>query len=141
NEKNEFQGVVYAVLEPDYMEILMSSTLYTPDMWAALLHVNSYDALWVGANFLDKTRLDYHSQTGQRALFRQLENSGAVPFEWDSGDARQIVAASTITGYAGNSERPLMIVMGRSHQAAMAAWLRLVYIQAGLLLFFTVAAF
>ena len=141
NDKNEFEGVVYAVLEPDYMEILMSSTLYTPDMWAALLHVNSHDLLLVGANFLDKTRLEYHSKTGQHALFHQLEGSGHAPFEWNNGDARQIVAASTVTGYAGNTERPLMIVMGRDYEVAMAGWIRLVYIQLGLLLFFAAASF
>jgi len=135
NQQNAFQGVTFAVLEADYIEMLMGSTLYTPDMWAALMHVDSGDAIRVGAIQPGHNRRAV-SDEELRDLLPRLMKDGRVTFVSDAGHEGQIIAASVITGYAGNADRPLLIVMGRSHEDAMTAWRRLAYIQTGLFALF-----
>ena len=141
NEKNEFDGTVFAVLEPDYIEILMSSTLYTPDMWAALAHLESKEVLWTGANLFTGSEAGLDPAAQLQNLMPPIVESRRRPVVWDDRDTKQIIATSTIGTYAGNAERPLLVVMGRSHDAAMSGWQRLAYLQAGLFLLFAAAAY
>lgn len=140
NDQNVFEGVVFAVLEPDYIEMLMSSTLYTPDMWAALIHQNSQDALIVGARPFEKGS-DFDSEHDLRTLLPELPDSPSAAFVWDNFSEAQMIATSTISGYAGNSSRSLQVVMGRSYSGALAGWIRLAYIQAGLFILFALMAY
>lgn len=140
NDQNVFEGVVFAVLEPDYIEMLMSSTLYTPDMWAALIHQNSQDALIVGASPFE-TRSSFDSEHDLRVLLPELPDAPSAAFVWDNFSEAQMIATSTISGYAGNSARSLQVVMGRSYSEALAGWIRLAYIQAGLFILFALMAY
>lgn len=139
NADNRLQGVAFAVLDPGYLEMLMSSTLYTPDMWVALRHVDSSDALRVGAlPSGDGTWVMSNEELRER--LPSLMQEGPATFRRQRDNHDHILSVVLISGYAGNADRPLMVVAGRSHAEAMATWLRLTYIQASLFLLFALAA-
>lgn len=140
DEDNRYQGAVFAVLEADYIEMLMRSTLYTTDMWATLLHVESGEAVRVeaGAEGIGKEDLSRGALEG--ALPRLTRTSGPTYIHDEDGDDTHLVTATTISGYAGNAERPLVVVTGRNYEEAMEAWRRRAYMQLGLFLLFAVAA-
>lgn len=139
DSQNQFQGVAFAVLDPDYVEMLMSSTLYTSDMWVALRHVDSVETLKVGAKPTEDGGW-VMSNAELREQLPALQHEGRATFRRKVRGNDQIVSFALITGYAGNADRPLLVVAGRSHEQAMAAWLRLAYIQGGLYLLFALAA-
>lgn len=137
DRQNTFQGVIYAVLDPEYIERLLNSTLYTTDMWAALMHMRSGDAVRVGALWSES---DPHAASGAalRARLPLLMGDRSATLAHDNGRlGSQLVAASTISSYAGNAERPLLVVTGRNYSNALAAWRRIAYLQA---LLFTLIA-
>lgn len=130
DEYNRFQGVAFAVLNAEYMELLMASTLYTPDMWAALVHVETGDALRVGARLPKGRQASFEKEL--RALLPQIGDAGRSTFIQALNQHDQIVAANLITSYAGNTDRTLLVVTGRNYHDALKGWLRLAYMQAGL---------
>lgn len=137
---NAFQGVVFAVLDADHIEILMGATLYTPDMWASLLHIDAGDAVRVGASGWIGGQGAVTSEDLQAQL-PNLSTAGRAAFIRDNAPhAPQIVVASTISGYAMNADRPLMVITGRNYDEAMAAWRRSAYLQAALFALFSLAA-
>lgn len=141
DEQNVFQGVVFAILEPSYIEKLMGSTLYTPDMWAALLHLDAGQGIWVGTSQAPARRPPVLSQQEIASLLPHISDLDRKSFVWSGTETRHIMAVSAVKGLVSPGEKPLMVVMGRSHDEAMDNWKRLVYIQAGLFLLLAVSAY
>ncbi len=141
DDQNAFQGVVFAVLEASYIEKLMSSTLYTSDMWALLMHVDANDGVWVGDRPADMSGSQALPQADVDGLMQGLSDRNQISIVWEGEEKRHIIAASAITGLAGPGEKPLMVIMGRCHDDAMARWVRLTFTQAGLFLLLAGSAY
>lgn len=60
DEKGEFEGLIVAILDPEYFKVLLSSVNYTPDMWASLASSDGKLFLFVpehiGTEGMDLTR-------------------------------------------------------------------------------------
>jgi diguanylate cyclase (GGDEF)-like protein/PAS domain S-box-containing protein len=136
DQAGRFEGVVFAVLEPDYLSRLMESTLYADDMWGTLRHMTSGDIVRVGDNW----RGEDERPTAQEIAYDADAVAKGRAVIQAGTDRPQMVATSNIVGYAGNADRPLMVAIGRDYHQAMAPWRRLAYLQGGLFLLFACAA-
>jgi len=130
-----FAGVVVVTLEADYVRGLMESTLYAPDMWAELTHIDSRESIRVQSAIPSKLLTGSGSSTGSSTV--QAANESLL----QSGHhhtARQLMATRSITSYTPLTKLPLLIVTGRDYHEAMADWRRFAYLQVGLLVLFII---
>lgn len=142
DRSGRFAGVVAAAVEPRYIKGLMESTLYAPDMWAALRHRDSRAAIRVGGGGASEQRYEPLALMGDNIgpvpLPPPLSSDKSKVMPLGGPDSRQLMATSTVADYAAISSPPLEIVTGRDFHAAMADWRRFAYLQGGLLALFIV---
>jgi len=137
DRSGDFQGIVYASFEPEYIRTLMMSTLYTPDMWAALIHIDGDAALQVRGNVPDANQIAISHETLQRLLPSRAHNEDFTVIRADMPGDPQLVAASVAASHPGIAHHPLWVVTGRDYHAALTSWRHLAYVQAGLFGLFT----
>lgn len=141
SDLDEFQGVVFAVLEASYIEMLMKSTLYTPDMWAVLMHVDAHNGIGVGPRPTNSAGLAQPSKAEVHVLLQSMSERNQVSIVSEAGTEAQIIAASAVVGLTAPGEKPLLVIMGREHDEAMSSWRRLGFTQAGLFLLLAGSAY
>src|SRR5690606_12528144 len=109
SDLDEFQGVVFAVLEASYIEMLMKSTLYTPDMWAVLMHVDAHNGIGVGPRPTDSAGLAQPSKAEVQVLLQSMSERNQVSIVSEAGTEAQIIAASAVVGLTAPGEKPLLV--------------------------------
>ncbi len=142
DRSGRFVGVVAATVNPDYIKGLMQSTLYAPDMWAALRHKDSRAAIRVGGGGAAVQRHDPLAMVGDNLeplpLPPPLSTNESRFMLLEGADSPQLTAASAIAGYSSMAPLPLQVVTGRDFHSILAEWRRFAYVQGGLLLLFIV---
>ena len=122
--RGKFAGIVYAGLDPEYFDVLLSSVLYAPDMHVALAH-------WDGAVFLvvppnkvvagmdlaaPGSFISRHRESGQAATLLTGRSMAA-------GEDR-IMASRTVIRAGLRVDKPLVILVSRELSAMYLPWRR-----------------
>ncbi|CAN5915879.1 hypothetical protein BH11PSE8_BH11PSE8_22650 [soil metagenome] len=133
-----FGGIVVATLDPRYFRMLLHSTVYAGDVWAAIGHgdgillMHEPSQLLVGGVDLDRPGSFFrrHRESGQVAT----TSTGIVAA---TGEHR-LMAQRTI--HAPSLDKPFVVAVSRSTDALYAPWLHQTVSYAGLYVLFVVSA-
>ncbi|MBF0158238.1 MAG: response regulator [Magnetococcales bacterium] len=128
----EFQGIVAATLDPDYFKALLSSVLYTPDMWSSITHED-------GMIFLvEPEREDVAGKELNHpdSLFTRHQQSGLVESiragpSQVAGEER-LLALRTIRNADLPLDKTLVVGVSRHLASIYAAWYREARLQGSL---------
>lgn len=130
--RGEFAGIIVATLDPEYFNILMTSVLYAPDMWAAIAHGDGIQFLMVP---------EREGQAGKNlaqpgSFFTRHRDSGKetdvlTGIAYATGEERMMAVRSIQTAKL-RQDKPLVIAVGRDLSAVYAAWRKDCQIQGGL---------
>ncbi len=130
--RGEFAGIIVATLDPEYFNILMTSVLYAPDMWAAIAHGDGIQFLMVP---------EREGQAGKNlaqpgSFFTRHRDSGKetdvlTGIAYATGEERMMAVRSIQTAKL-RQDKPLIVAVGRDLSAVYAAWRKDCQIQGGL---------
>lgn len=130
--RGEFAGVITATFDPDYFKSLMTSVLYSPDMWDGIVHGDGVLFLMVPERKgLPGTNL---AQPG--SFFTRHRDSG-LPITVLSGTVyatqeERMMAQHTVQPAALAMDKPLVVAVSRDLDAIFQPWRRDALIQGGL---------
>ena len=132
DERGEFGGVVTATLDPEYLNQLLGSVRYAPDVWSHLVHGNGKLFLTVPAQpgmegaDVDKpgSFRNRHLESGQSATVM----SGIT---LTTGEER-LMAQRTINPAYLRQDKPMTLAVSRDLASIFAVWRRDSAIRAGL---------
>lgn len=121
-EHGEFAGLMAATLDPEYFRTLMSSVLYTDDMWTAVAHGDGTQFLMVP---------DRDGQVGKNlaqpgSFFSRHRDSGRTSnvftgVVYATGEERMMAIRSVQPAQLAQ-DKPLVVAAGRRLDAIYAAW-------------------
>lgn len=122
--QGEFRGLVYATLDNQYFETLMQSVLYTPDMWSVAVHsdgplfLRRPDSGNIAGIDLGQgsTLFNRHRASGQQATVQYGLTTGQ--------DGEQIVALYTVSAPNLNTDKTLVVAVGREMNQVFSLWRR-----------------
>lgn len=138
DSNGRLQGAVVVTLDPIYLRNLMESTLYAPDMWAALRHVDYDTVIRVHGGIAGEHHDVQPGEIGLSEMPQTLQDGAPMVMDSHDGSSRQLVATSTIVSNSVVAALPLQAIMGRDYSVAMADWRRFAYLQVALLGLFIV---
>jgi len=123
DDKGRFNGYVLAILDPDYFRLLLTSTLYAPDMRVSLIH---------GDGKVIFRAPDPEGLTGQDVLerpesfFRRYLDSGADRLVLEGPSAapggERLAALQAILPQQTPADKPLVIAASRDLAAIFVPW-------------------
>ncbi len=117
-----FQGVISATLDPAYLRSLLHSTLYAPDVWAALVHGDGR-LLMIEPTRDGMAGLDL-AQPGSffsRHLATRQAASVLTGTVTATGE-RRMMAQRTVQPASLALDKPLVVAVSRGQDAIFAAW-------------------
>lgn len=130
--KGEFAGIVSATMDPEYFKTVMTSVLYAPDMWSALMHGDGVQIMMMP---------EREGQAGKNlaqpgSFFTRHRDSGKqtsmlVGMSYATGEER-LMALHSVQPPKLNQDKPLIVAVGRDLKTVYAAWRRDLRIQGGL---------
>ena len=127
-----FGGVVTAMLEPDYFQVVLHSVIYASDMWAAIAHADGPVLMYEPPN--DVALGTDLNKPG--SFFRRHMDSGAAatvlrgkPLAGGIGD--RMVAQRTVKPSAVPLDKGLVIAVSRDEAALLAVWRNQTQLYAG----------
>ena len=117
-----FNGVVTAGVDPDYIEAILRSALYAPDMWNTIMHGSGTRFLTVSNQH---TALDTSLNTpcilfNRHTSSRKPENIYAERTYYN-GESR-MTALLTIQPEALKMDTSLVVISSRNNEAILATW-------------------
>jgi len=130
--KGEFAGIVSALLDPEYFNVLLQSVLYAPDMSTAIVHGDGKAFLHIpvggpvpGADLAKPgSFFSRHRETGQTATV-------LTGITLSTGDDR-MMAMRTFKRANLSIDKPLIIAVSRNLSAIYAPWRKDVLLDSGL---------
>ncbi|MFU8789882.1 MAG: PAS domain S-box protein [Methylobacter sp.] len=130
--QGEFAGIVSGTLEPDYFKTLLSSVLYTPDMWSAIAHGDGLQFLMVP----ERKDLEGINLAQPGSFFTRHRDSGQAVntltgTAYSTGE-RRMMALHTVNPARLNMDKPLVVTVNRDLDAVFTFWRRDVWAQVGL---------
>ena len=132
DDQGRFNGYVLAILDPAYFRLLLSTTVYAPDMRAAVIHA---DGLVV------YRAPDPEGLTGQdlrarpQSLYRRFLDSGADQAVLEgpaAGGDERLMALRTIRPGRTPADKPLVAAISRARAAVFAPWHQETWVRLGL---------
>ncbi len=135
--RGEFAGLVTATLNPDYFRSLMSSVLYTPDMWDAVAHGDG--TLFLMQPEREQLRGSNLAQPG--SFFTQHRQSGLTATVtsgkiYSTGEMR-MMAQRTVQPAVLKMDQPLVIAVSRDLEALYRPWRQNALFQLSVLVIFS----
>ena len=132
----KFAGVITASLDPEYFTTLLSSVLYSKDMFAVVTHYDGTKILatsnapeWVGTNrYKPETFFLKHRNSGLRTTIQTGKSAAS--------GRDDMAAFSTVQHATLKFDKPLVITTSRSLTNIYELWRRDALIQAELFMFF-----
>lgn len=127
----EFAGVVSAALDPDYLDVVLRSVLYAPDMSVALIHGD-------GRVFLvsprDESALGSEAAAPGSLLSRHLESaqlSTTLTGSLSAAGEERLMVQRTFSRGDLAMDKPLVVGVSRKLSAIYGAWWRRAYEYSG----------
>ena len=120
--KGEFAGIVSALLDPEYFDVLLNSVLYAPDMWTSLAHADGKVFVFMPPNEqavgIDLAQpgsfFTRHRESGQTATV--MTGTGYATGE------EHMMAVRTIRPANVPMDKPLVVGVSRDLSAIYAPW-------------------
>ena len=132
DDQGRFNGYVLAILDPEYFRLLLGTTVYAPDMRAAVIHA---------AGLVVYRAPDPEGLTGQdlrarpQTLYRRFLDSGAdqaVLAGLSAGGDERLMALRTIRPARTPADQPLVVAISRERSAIFAPWYQETWVRLGL---------
>jgi diguanylate cyclase (GGDEF)-like protein/PAS domain S-box-containing protein len=122
DENGQFDGIVVAGLDADYFSTLLTSVLYAPDMWSAVMHTDG--GLFVivpQRNDINKVQLLKPTTPFQQHQKSQQKESTQRGWSELSQDKR-IVAFRTIQPPELKMDKALIVAISRNEKVILHEW-------------------
>ena len=123
DDQGRFNGYLLAIVDPDYFRLLLSSTLYAPDMRVSVVH---------GEGLVVFRTPDPEGLTGQdvrqlpHSFFRRFWDSGAEHLVLEGPSAapggERLAALQAIRPRETTADQPLIVTTSRDLAAILAPW-------------------
>ena len=140
NGKGKFGGAIWATLDPEYFDTLLSSVLYAPDMLASLIHGDGKVVFRVP----DPQRIAGIDLATPGSAFTQHVRS-ARPTSVFLGTAAatgedRLTVLHTINPASARLDKALIIALSRERSGLYGSWRKEAYQQGGLLAIIVITA-
>ena len=132
DRQGQFAGVVSAAADPVDMDILLNSVRYSDDMQALLAHADG--KIFVSAAVLGQA-LGKDLSAPTELFSQHLQSQQSLSHfqgPLTAGDETRLVVMRSIAPAALAMDKPLVVVLDRTHQALFGAWQREVFNRAAL---------
>ncbi|MCE5182441.1 MAG: diguanylate cyclase [Betaproteobacteria bacterium] len=122
--RGEFAGIVTATLDPDYFKTLMTSVLYTPDMWDSIGHGDGLLFLMVP----EREGMSGKNLAQPGSFFTRHRDSGKVAevltgTVYATNEVR-MMAQHTVYSSTLKMDKPLIVAVSRDLDTIFQAWRR-----------------
>ncbi len=132
DDQGHFNGYVLAIVDPAYFHLLLSTTVYAPDMRAAVIHADGL-VVYRAPDPEGLTGADLHARP--QSLSRRFLDSGADQAVLEgaaAGGDERLMALQTIRPGRTPADKPLVAAINRERSAVFAPWRQETWVRVGL---------
>ena len=132
DDQGHFNGYVLAIVDPAYFHLLLSTTVYAPDMRAAVIHADGL-VVYRAPDPEGLTGADLHARP--QSLSRRFLDSGADQAVLEgaaAGGNERLMALQTIRPGRSPADKPLVAAISRERSAVFAPWRQETWVRVGL---------
>ena len=133
DDQGHFNGYVLAILDPEYFRLLLSTTVYAPDMRATVIHA---DGLVVYRTPDPEGLTGQDLRTLPQSLFQGFLDSGqdraVLEGLASATGSERLTAFQTIQPTRTPADKPLIAAISRERSAVFAPWRQETWVRLGL---------